>query len=870
MAEIESIISKEAIDGIKAADEALKLFDTNMQASLKALTQYAADLKKQGLTFKDLANASKALAAEQKKQNDIVKQSEKIIKEAESAYKALDKQRQAGLAKMAAEEAKQRQYNSTEQVAIRQNKQLTEDIKRLTKVGEKRSNDMAKEAATLAKLAAKEKEHTEALKLEVKTVNDAIRQNKALTAERNKAATTFGKQSAEVQAYNRQLQANTEFIRNNGTAMEKQRMNIGNYKSALAGIGTSLAGAFSVTAVLAFGKASFAAFEEQEQANRKLLFSLKGNKQAFKELTEQANDFQSRTGIADDAIQGIQTLAAEAGKSTVEIKKITEASINWSKITGQDLQSAYLQVNATLNGTAGRLTRVDAEFGKLTKSQLESGAAIDLINTKYKDFAENAASDTEKLSANWGEFIEMVGSGVAKVAVPALNSINTLLRITTADSLTFMDKLRALTQGAAGVAVAMGQIEGNKIAEANKSNAQNSAIRNDPATQTLIAQAQASGKAKAQLLDYSAAFEEYEKSQKKTSDKVNKQVGEYAMLTQKLSDAKEAMLNMLAAGETPTDQARKNIRDLEVQIYNIEQAAKDAAKELITLAAPLAANQIGDRKTGNTSILQKRASVGSGGAAANAAPGLFSNPEAVTELAISTAQTTSDTIFSIIAQSTTAEYDLKLSLLDKEKEAKLANANLTEKQRLKIEQDYAKKAAKIKTEQFKKEKAASIIQSIINTAVSVTANLKNPLLAIAAGIAGAAQTAIIASQDVPQFDAGVLKTPSEFIAGERRPEWMIEPSGRVQLVTKPTHFKNMAGATVIGGAETQRMLQQGIAPAAADIRPDIQAMRADIVNAIRNKAELHISGSSGRITERTGNYYKTYFNKKVRWAGRNN
>ena len=163
-------------------------------------------------------------------------------------------------------------------------------------------------------------------------------------------------------------------------------------------MGKAVGIAFGVSEIIKFGKESYMAFEAQEKANKRLLFALKGNQSAFTELTKQANKFQSTTGIADVAIQGIQTLAAQSGRTRQEIEKITEATINWSSLTGQDLQSAYMQINGTLNGTAGRLTRVDAEFGTLTETQLKNGAAIDLINTKYKDFAVNSATNMRNSS----------------------------------------------------------------------------------------------------------------------------------------------------------------------------------------------------------------------------------------------------------------------------------------------------------------------------------------------------------------------------------------------------------------------------------------------------------------------------------------
>ena len=214
-----------------------------------------------------------------------------------------------------------------------------------------------------------------------------------------------------------------------------------------------------------------------------------------------------------------------------------------------------------------------------------------------------------------------------------------------------------------------------------------------------------------------------------------------------------------------------------------------------------------------------------------------------------------------------AAFDHKMALLDKEKEKKLSNAKLTEHQRAKIEADYEKKTAKLKQEQFKKQKAADIVQALINTALAVTRALPNPIAAAAAGIAGAAQVAVIAAQKVPEFDQGIESSPKDFIAGERRPEWMITPSGNVQLVTRPTLFKNMAGATVISGDRTEKLLQAGVLPTSGDYRPVIDKLDS-LERTIKNKRELNINARSGRISDREGNYYRDYLNKYFTWAGR--
>ena len=206
--------------------------------------------------------------------------------------------------------------------------------------------------------------------------------------------------------------------------LAESQQGVGNFGGAVSKLGPMIAGAFSVAVITNFARASFAAYEEQEKANRRLMFAVKGNQSAYTELTKQAEELRKKTAVDDAAIMQIQQLGAQAGYSTDKIKKITAAAVNLAAVTGQDLQGAYMQLNGTFSGTAGRLTRLDSDFGKLTKTQLESGAAIDLVLKKYGDAASAAALASEKLISNWGEIKESAGGAIGGVINPLLEQMN--------------------------------------------------------------------------------------------------------------------------------------------------------------------------------------------------------------------------------------------------------------------------------------------------------------------------------------------------------------------------------------------------------------------------------------------------------------
>jgi len=64
--------------------------------------------------------------------------------------------------------------------------------------------------------------------------------------------------------------------------------------------------------------------------------------------------------------------------------------------------------------------------------------------------------------------------------------------------------------------------------------------------------------------------------------------------------------------------------------------------------------------------------------------------------------------------------------------------------------------SKLKKEAFEKEKQANIIKATMNTALAISGALLNPPLAILAGVLGAVQIGLIASQPTPKFAKGGL------------------------------------------------------------------------------------------------------------------
>jgi hypothetical protein len=73
----------------------------------------------------------------------------------------------------------------------------------------------------------------------------------------------------------------------------------------------------------------------------------------------------------------------------------------------------------------------------------------------------------------------------------------------------------------------------------------------------------------------------------------------------------------------------------------------------------------------------------------------------------------------------------------------------------------------------KQEKAVALLSAIVNTAAAIAKALPNIPLAIAVGILGAIQIAVIKSQPLPMKEGGIITEPTVVMAGEAGPEAFI-------------------------------------------------------------------------------------------------
>jgi hypothetical protein len=170
---------------------------------------------------------------------------------------------------------------------------------------------------------------------------------------------------------------------------------------------------FGAQQILSFAKESVKAANVQLQAEGKLRQALQGREEMFDRLTKRASELQKVTVIGDEVIIQQQAFLAAQGRSEEEINKTIDAAVQLSDVMGVDIHTAVRQLDTTLEGNVGLLGKLDAGFKTLTVEQLKNGGAIDLVNEKYKGFAEKTAATgtgrLQQLQNAFGDLQEEIG-----------------------------------------------------------------------------------------------------------------------------------------------------------------------------------------------------------------------------------------------------------------------------------------------------------------------------------------------------------------------------------------------------------------------------------------------------------------------------
>ena len=164
--------------------------------------------------------------------------------------------------------------------------------------------------------------------------------------------------------------------------------------------------------------------------------------------------------------------------------------------------------------------------------------------------------------------------------------------------------------------------------------------------------------------------------------------------------------------------------------------------------------------------------------------------EAQEELVRTVMATTSELV-SIYNQAQRNQTQYEIDNIEERREAEVSNEKLSREQIKKINEKYDREIKQKRREQWQRDKEAALITTTLNTAAAVMRAFADSgyVGAIAAGIIGAAQLAVIASQPEPKFHSGEID---------------IRPEGKRRMKGGEFRATLIEGESVINAKATQK------------------------------------------------------------------
>ena len=157
-------------------------------------------------------------------------------------------------------------------------------------------------------------------------------------------------------------------------------------------------------------------YKVQANAERALEVAAKNNPYlndtSVIQLKNFASELQAVSTVGDEQLIPMMAQLAAAGRNQAEIQQIMSAALDVSASGMMSLDAAVTALNKTYSGTAGQLGNQITAIKNLTKEELQSGKAVEIIAQQFKDMAKETAELTgtsEQLKNAIGDYKELLG-----------------------------------------------------------------------------------------------------------------------------------------------------------------------------------------------------------------------------------------------------------------------------------------------------------------------------------------------------------------------------------------------------------------------------------------------------------------------------
>jgi len=132
-------------------------------------------------------------------------------------------------------------------------------------------------------------------------------------------------------------------------------------------------------------------------------------------------------------------------------------------------------------------------------------------------------------------------------------------------------------------------------------------------------------------------------------------------------------------------------------------------------------------------------------------------------------------------QNSQAYFDNQYARLKREYDLNVLYAGDSASAKAEIDKQYEDRKREVRIKEAKATRELAIFNAVVNTAQAVVAALPNIALSVLAGVIGAAQIALIASQPLPEFWKGTMNAPEGWaVVDEKRPEVHTDSKGNIK------------------------------------------------------------------------------------------
>ena len=552
-----------------------------------------------------------------------------------------------------------------------------------------------------------------------------------------------------------------EGFKNTGKSIEGVDKKVNTFgKETLGKLQGIIVGAFAVDRVISFGIECVKAFREAELASTRLAFAIdkiaKEGTGSFDRLIKQSKQLEKISIFSDDDIQKAQASLVTFGLTSKEVEKLIPKILDLASING-DLAGSTDTALRAIEGQTRGLKTVGASFDdtgsktenyntlleKLNKLQGQTGVAFETSAGQAKAFDNQINNLMESLGGKFAPIQQNFKVGVLGFFVMLLSK----------DFLDafffFLIAAHIAKKEIESLSKEVKNITEEKVAEKKEAEFNVTKATIAELNKRLLLVKDGTTLAEQDLTE--AIKKELEKRQKdadKANDDIIKGVEERKKAVKKIFED-EQIENAVARVA-----AEKKAEKDDIDAFKKRNADRIAQGEIALKSFELEEK----RKTDLVKQAEEdRLEIQQAGqqALVDLLTGFIDIQKAIS-------RNRSDQEIQAIDEQSKAQLEA-LDIEQQKREGTYKAKTKIEKEfdakRQAIEKEAAKRQAEIRTEQAKKDKEAALIQAAINIALAVTAGLSKPAIppfpsAIAAGIAGAVQLALIAAQPIPKFKRG--------------------------------------------------------------------------------------------------------------------